>query len=85
MSEPSRTEQEINATLREVFLRSCIDLVNRPCVAHMYDRIKVEGTFKGVDRDMGQVHLQEMKTPCATYSYGTVRLSDCFYIEINDS
>ncbi|KAK7072281.1 Gem-associated protein 7 (Gemin7) [Halocaridina rubra] len=75
--EDERTFQECRAELRERFLWAVTSLVGKDMELRMLEDIKVSGVFRGIDKDVLSVHMQNLKTPAVTHPYATIRLPDC--------
>ncbi|KAL7645602.1 UNVERIFIED_CONTAM: hypothetical protein RMT77_003988 [Armadillidium vulgare] len=80
-SETQESEQDIRAKMRTRFLWSCAGLNGKKVSVSMFENITVKGLCRGFDKDIQHMHLQDMETPFAKYSYGTIRLPDCISLD----
>lgn len=66
------------AELRERFLWAMTSLVGQQATVSMQDDITVKGVFRGMDKDILRIHMQDLHTPAAVQPWATIRLPDCF-------
>ncbi|KAK3878477.1 hypothetical protein Pcinc_016895 [Petrolisthes cinctipes] len=66
------------AELRERFLWAVTSLVGQQATVSMQENITVKGVFRGVDKDILNVHMQDLHTPAAVQPWAMLRLPECF-------
>lgn len=69
---------ECRAELRERFLWAMTSLVGQQATVSMQDNITVKGVFRGMDKDILRIHMQDLHTPAAVQPWAMLRLPDCF-------
>lgn len=69
---------ECRAELRERFLWAMTSLVGQQATVSMQDDITVKGVFRGMDKDILRIHMQDLHTPATVQPWAMLRLPDCF-------
>lgn len=77
------SHQECRAELRERFLWAVTALVGKEIDVQMHENISVSGVFRGVDKDVLSLHVQNLKTPTITYPHSMIRMPDCCSVKCN--
>ena len=77
-------EQKNRAILRERFLRMLNYMENKTLEIDTYNGAKVSGSFRSIDYDIANMHLNNLMTPIGCVPEAIVRISDIitfkFYI-----
>ncbi|XP_076056673.1 gem-associated protein 7-like isoform X2 [Oratosquilla oratoria] len=76
-------QQKCRAKLRERFLWAVTRLNGQQATISMTDGLQVSGMFRGIDRDVLHMHIQDLQTPVGQYKWATLRIPDCLDIEMN--
>ncbi|KAK8749332.1 hypothetical protein OTU49_015799, partial [Cherax quadricarinatus] len=72
--------QDCRADLRERFLWAVTSLIGKDVTITMHENITTNGVFRGIDKDVLSVQVQNLKTPAIIYPWAMVRVPDCFSI-----
>lgn len=75
--------QESRSFLRERFLRALFALSNKPCTFSMYERTKVEATFRSTDIETTAFQVSNLVTPMGVFPEALIRASDVLTITVD--
>ena len=75
--------QESRSFLRERFLRALFAVSNKPCTFSMYERTKVEGTFRSTDIETTAFQVSNLVTPMGILPEAIIRASDVLTITVD--
>lgn len=78
-----RVIQESRSFLRERFLRALFAVSNKPCTFSMYERTKVEATFRSTDIETTSFQVSNLVTPMGVLPEALVRASDVLTITVD--
>ncbi|TNN54816.1 Gem-associated protein 7 [Liparis tanakae] len=70
------TEQHARSVLRESFLRCLLSMANKKIQFHMYERVKVEATFRASDIDVLNFQVSDLHTPIGVQKEALIRCQD---------
>lgn len=76
-TEEKATRQECRAELRERFLWAITSLVGKEATINMHEKTRASGIFRGIDKDILSMQIQDLKTPCIVYPRAMIRVPDC--------
>lgn len=79
-NEENPTQQECRADLRERFLWAVTSLVGKEATINMHEKTHASGIFRGIDKDILSMHIQDLKTPCIVYPRAMIRVPDCMTV-----
>lgn len=74
------TQQECRAELRERFLWAITSLVGKEATIKMHEKTHATGVFRGIDKDILSMHVQDLKTPAIVYPRAMIRVPDCLTV-----
>ncbi|XP_056297253.1 gem-associated protein 7 [Pseudoliparis swirei] len=69
-------EQHARSVLRERFLRCLLSMANKKIQFHMYERVKVEATFRASDIDVLNFQVSDLHTPIGVQKEALIRCQD---------
>ncbi|XP_068567494.1 gem-associated protein 7 [Cebidichthys violaceus] len=69
-------EQHARSLLRESFLRCLLAMANKKIQFHMYERVKVEATFRASDIDVLNFQVSDLHTPIGVQKEALIRCQD---------
>ncbi|KAM6932716.1 gem-associated protein 7 [Lycodopsis pacificus] len=69
-------EQHARSVLRESFLRCLLAMANKKIQFHMYERVKVEATFRASDIDVLNFQVSDLHTPIGVQKEALIRCQD---------
>ncbi|XP_076042824.1 gem-associated protein 7-like [Oratosquilla oratoria] len=76
-------QQKCRAKLRERFLWAVNQLNGQKATITMMEGLQVSGRFRGTDKDVLRMHIQDLQTQVGQYKWATIRIPDCLDIEMN--
>ncbi len=76
IEEPTFNLQQKRAILRERFLKMLTYIENKPLEIDTYRGATVSGTFRSIDYDIANMHLNNLITPIGCMSEAILRTSD---------
>ena len=82
----SASEEAIQASrsfLRERFLRALLAISNKPCTMTLYERTKVEATFRSTDMETTTFQVSNLVTPMGVLPEALIRASDVLTITVD--
>ncbi|KAK9520897.1 hypothetical protein VZT92_020755 [Zoarces viviparus] len=69
-------EQHARSVLRESFLRCLLAMANKKIQFQMYERVKVEATFRASDIDVLNFQVSDLHTPIGVQKEALIRCQD---------